>query len=312
MPSENKAAGKKTSKKSAKKKGAPKVKSTAVYKSSPNNHNYNDDSDLEEESLDSREAYMTLGDHLEELRHRIIAILIVVFLGAVVAIFFVKYLHEFFLIVPYKEVVEDHLKKAPEGLLIGGVGGPFFTMLKLAVMISFTVTLPVSISILWSFVTPALSRFASIIGHILVIASSGLFYLGLYVCWKFIFKLALYFMMIQWLPALVDPRPTLELYYSFLFMLHIGAGLGFQLPLVIVILGAIGIMPISWHKNNWRTIVIATFVFAAVITPPDPITQLIMATSLLALYCLAISVVWIIEFFRRKRRKKEEGDLRAH
>ena len=92
-------------------------------------------------------------------------------------------------------------------------------------------------------------------------------------------------------------------------MVHMGAGLIFQVPLLIVALGALGILTVEWHKKYWRFFITAVFILSAIITPPDPLTQSILAGPIIALYAIAVGIVWLLE---RSRRKKDliERELR--
>lgn len=255
--------------------------------------------DQPDAAVSPREQYMSMGDHLEELRKRLLWIAAVTLASAVAAGVFIYPVHDF-LIAPYLAVTA---KANPGGLnlILRQVPGPLVVLLKLAVAVGFGASLPLTISILWGFVSPAVSRKTAYAGHSVVIASSVLFWAGVFVCWRFIFPVALQFMLIEALPSRVSPQLTLEDYYSFVFFLHIGTGLGFQLPLIVVILGFLGILTMQWHATAWKYVVTGTFIFAAIATPPDPITQLVLAGALLALYSVALLIVWIFERARRRR-----------
>ncbi len=241
---------------------------------------------------------MSLGDHLEELRWRLLAVVTLTVVGTVVASVFIYPIHDW-IVQPYLEVTGAGRTQALT-LILRQVPGPVVSLLKLAAMVTVTLTFPISTSILWGFVSPAVSRRVAWSGHVAVFASGILFWLGVYLCWRFIFRLALQFMLVQWLPSGVSPQLALEDYYSFVFFLHVGAGAGFQLPLVVVLLGALGILTTRWHGKAWRYVVVAIFVFAAVVTPPDPgITQAILAVPLLLLYAASVAIVWLIERARR-------------
>ena len=251
----------------------------------------------EEPETTRHEKFMSLGEHLEELRQRIIAMVSVIAVAAIITGVFSYQLHDI-LIIPYQTAIAE---KFPKGLdlLLKTVPGPMIVMFKLSMMVGFTVALPMSFFILWGFITPALSRRAAIIGRLVVAASSLLFWAGLFVCWLYIFPLAMQFMLIGMLPSHTIPQLSLEDYYTFLFWVHIGTGLGFQLPLVIVILAAARILTFQWHKRYWKHIIVGIFVFAAVVTPPDPGTQLILGGSMLVLYGISLLVIWMIERGRR-------------
>ena len=245
---------------------------------------------------------MSIGDHLEELRKRLIAVAAVSVLAAVAASFFIYPIHDL-IVKPYLAVVGSG-RAQPVTLILRQVPGPLVSLLKLAAMVGMTLTLPVSISILWGFVRPALSRRAAWIGQAAVLASSGLFWLGILVCWRLVFPVALQFMLVDVLPSGVSPQLSLEDYYSFVFFLHIGAGLGFQLPLLVVVLGGLGILTIDWHRRTWRFTLVGIFIFSAVATPPDPITQLALAVPLTLLYIISVLIVWLIERGGRKAAQK--------
>lgn len=252
---------------------------------------------------------MAIGDHLEELRKRLIAVAGVSILGAVVAGFFIYPIHDL-LVKPYLATVGAGRPQAVL-LILRQIPGPLVSLLKLAAMVGLTVTLPISISIVWGFIRPAVSRRVAWTGQVAVLASSGLFWLGIFVCWRLVFPVALQFMLVDVLPSGVSPQLALEDYYSFVFFLHIGAGLGFQLPLLVVILGGLGILTVEWHKRSWRYISVGIFIFSALVTPPDPITQLALAIPLCLLYAVSILIVWVIERGRRRPTAEDEEEDRA-
>ena len=236
----------------------------------------------------SRKAkYTTVGDHLEELRLRLIAIILIILAISLVAFVFSHSLHRL-LIAPYTSLTNNKL-------LLHNVYGSIEILLKVSIMSGITLGLPICCSILWKFVTPALERKTAWVGYFTVAASSILFWLGLWVAWQYIFPLALGFLFQDVLLEGVSPQTTVEKYYSFLFLLHIGSGLVFQLPLLTVVLGWLGILQSSWHKKQWKYVVIVTLLFAAFITPPDPISQLLFAFILLALYVASVFLVWLLE-----------------
>ena len=302
-------------KKASRRTGArPRVRSTGVADSGDEYDYWGDQEETKtaappsgagpEEPVEEEESgdMMSLGDHLEELRKRIFGIIIVLVVSSVLIGVFFNPIHSI-LKKPFFDVV---VKAFPDITFIQrDVTGQFFVIIKLAVAIGSTVSLPIVFSILWRFVTPAVSRGAAWVGHSVIIFSSALFWGGMFICWKFIFPLALKFLLLGWLDD-VKPMLSIESYYGFLLWVHIGAGIGFQLPLVITILGAAGILTADWHKRNYRYFVVGIFVFGAVVTPPDPTTQVILASSLCTLYGISILIVWLIEKMKRKRAAAEE------
>ena len=229
--------------------------------------------------------YLSVGDHLEELRWRLIFILITIFGISLISFFFSSYIHSF-LIAPYARLTNQKL-------LLHNVYGSVEVLIKISITLGITLSLPICLSILWRFVTPALNTKTSYIGQFSVAASALLFWSGLALAWLYIFPLTLRFLFQDVLLSGVSPQTTVEKYYSFLFLLHIGCGLAFQLPLLSVILGALRILSITWHKKNWKYVVVATLLFTALITPPDPLSQLLLSALLLCLYALSVFLVWL-------------------
>lgn len=172
--------------------------------------------------------------------------------------------------------------------------------MKLSVLCGVVVTLPISISILWGFVTPAVSRKTAWIGRIVVAVSALLFWSGVAVAWFYIFPLSLRFLFQDTLLWGLSATHPVEAYYNFLFTLHIGSGVAFQLPLVLVILGALGIITMDWHSRSWKYILVAIFFFSAVLTPPDPVSQIVLGSALSLLYGISVLIVFLLEKARRK------------
>ena len=260
---------------------------------------------------DERDQYMTLGDHLEELRKRIIYVVLVLLISSITVGIFSSEVHHF-LTAPFFELdfssdtsTENSIESRPL-LTLGNFYGPLEVMIRLSISIGFVVSFPIILLIFWGFVTPAVSRKAAIIGRVTVGASSILFWSGMYFCWYYVFPISAQYMLIGILPEGTMPWVPLEKYYSFLLMLHAGSGLLFQFPLLFVILGAIGILPLSWHKRVWKYMIAALFVVAALMTPPDPISQVLFTIPLTALYAVALMLIWIIE--KGKRTVSSEDD----
>ncbi len=246
---------------------------------------------------DPRERPMTIGDHLEELRRRVIMIIAVGGTATVVAIFFSTDIHGF-LVAPY-------LKLTSSQLLLQNVYGGMEVLLKVAAATGLTLTFPILIYILWGFVTPAVSRKTALIGHLIVASSATLFWIGVVFCWIYVFPLSLKFLFIDLLPPGVSPQTSVEKYYGFLFLLHMGAGVSFQLPLVLILLGALGVVTVAAHRRIWRYVIVGIFIFSGAITPPDWVSQVAFGGVLTSLYVLSVAVVAIIEFVRRRAARAE-------
>lgn len=247
-----------------------------------------------------REKFMSLGDHLEELRLRLLWIIGILVVASSAAGVFIDRIHEF-LIAPYR-ALSSRIVTAPEtpGLILGSMYGSIEVYFKLAVMIGSLVSLPIALSLLWGFVTPAVSKKVARIGHVAVASSTILFWGGVVFAWVYIFPLSLDMMLYTFLPDGVIAQTSVEKYYSFLFLIVLGSGITFQLPMVVIILGAIGIVPIAYHKRVWKIVLVGTLAFSGFFTPPDPFSLFALALPLWALYGASVGIVWLIEKGRRR------------
>jgi len=255
---------------------------------------------------DLRDPPMAIGDHIEVLRKKLILSILIILLLSITAGFFSVRIHSFLtdpflsmkVTVPNPANLAETIAVQPT-LILGNVYGPLEVMIKLAVMVGLTVGFPILILILWSFITPAISRKMAWVGNFTVAISALLFWSGLIFCWFYVFPISLSFMFNDFLPLGTVPTLTIEKYYGFLFAIHIALGLLFQFPLLMVILGVIGIFPFVWHKNVWRYMILGIFVLSAVLTPPDPISQLLFALPLLILYFVSLAFLWVYELGRK-------------
>jgi sec-independent protein translocase protein TatC len=184
-------------------------------------------------------------------------------------------------------------------LTLGNFYGPLDVMIHLSVTIGIILALPIILLIFWGFITPALSRKVANLGKIIVGSSSFLFWSGVYFCWRFVFPISIEYMLIGILPEGTMPWIPLEKYYSFLLMMHAGLGMLFQLPLLFVILGAIGILTLEWHLKVWKYMLVGLTILAAILTPPDVVSQVLFMIPLSVLYGLALIIIWFIEKGKR-------------
>lgn len=264
---------------------APRLSRTAVY--NPAAVKAETTPSAETQNADLEPGVMTIGEHLEELRQRLIRILLVVGGGTALCLFFSPQLHSF-MVKPYADLTGQKL-------LMQNVYGSFEVLIQVSIAVALTVTLPLCFSILWGFITPAVSRRAARIGHIVVLSSSVLFWIGVVFAWIYLVPLGLTFFFQDFLLDSVSPQVTVERYYSFVFGILAGSGAVFEMPLLLVLLGAARIVPFSMHRRIWRYFIVGIFIVAGAVTPPDWISQLVIAGLLLGLYGISLLVLWLIE-----------------
>ncbi len=312
---------KSTAKKRAGKKKAaaapPAVRSTGQFRSSSSKkkvtsspvleereESYSDYDDYDDYEEEPGEKYMTLGDHLEELRKRILWAVGIVILISAVAGYFSFEIHNF-IIAPYRLLTNN------QNLILMNVYGPMEAIVKLSLLVGFVLSFPLFLFILFGFITPALSRLASSLGYLAMSISALLFWGGMAFAWFYVIPISLEFMFTDFLPSGITPQLSLERYYSFIFMIELAAGIVFQMPLIFIILGSLGILTLEFHKQIWKHVIVGIFVFSAIVTPPDPVSQVLFSAPLILLYVMAVITIYWIERWKRRRDKKLEAELTA-
>jgi sec-independent protein translocase protein TatC len=160
----------------------------------------------------------------------------------------------------------------------------FGIYVKAALVVGIILSSPWVFYQLWSFVAAGLYPHEKRYVHIFLPFSTGLFLAGAAVAFFFVFDFVLAYLLAfnQWLG--LDPDPRITEWLSFVLLLPIGFGLGFQLPLVMLFLERIGIFDTEAYAAQWRTAVVAIFILAAILTPADPYSMLFLALPLCFLY----------------------------
>jgi sec-independent protein translocase protein TatC len=242
------------------------------------------------------EEKQTFIEHLEELRKRLIISLIAVGIGFGISYFFSKEIFHL-LAIPLQ-------KNLPPGatMIFTSLPEAFFTYLKVALLTGIFVASPVILYQLWLFVAPALYSHEKKYVIPFVIFSTLFFVGGAAFGYFIVFRYGFQFFM-GFATDFIQPAPKLKEYLSFCSMLLLAFGLTFELPLFIFFLAKLGVVDAQMLIRNWRYVILGTFVFAAILTPPDVITQVMMAGPLLVLYALSI---WVAQVFGRKPEKEEK------
>ncbi|MFM8820564.1 MAG: twin-arginine translocase subunit TatC [Phenylobacterium sp.] len=185
----------------------------------------------------------------------------------------------------------------------------FFTKLKLAGFGAVILSFPVLASQVYGFVAPGLYKRERRAFLPFLIASPLLFTLGAALVYFFIFPFVLWFSLSQQIVGAgaitVELLPKVSDYLTLVTTLLMAFGLCFQLPVVLTLLGMAGMVSSSALREFRRYAIVAIFVVAAVVTPPDPISQLMLALPIILLYEVSIWCVRIIEFRRRDEPAEE-------
>ena len=252
-------------------------------------------------------AAMPLTDHLRELRSRLVKSGLAIAIGMVVGWIYYDELFAW-LSEPFETVVEA---SQGEGrtvtLALTGVADPFVLQMQIAAVAGIVLSAPVWLYQLWRFVTPGLHRNERRWALGFVAIATPLFGAGVLLAYIILpFGLQILF---GFTPAGVENIVSVDRYLSFFLRTILVFGVGFLLPLMLVLLNFAGILSgarlISW----WRWIIFAVFIFAAVATPTgDPINLLLLAGPLLLLVVIAVGVC-VLNDRRRARKSAREPDF---
>jgi len=228
--------------------------------------------------------------HLEELRRRLIVCFIAIGIGFILSYIFSKRIY-YLLMQPLLDVLP------PEGTFIfTGLTEAFFTYLKVSLLAGIFIASPVVLYQLWSFIAPGLYEKEKIYAYPFVIFSTISFVGGALFGYFAVFPIGFKFFM-GFATEAIRPLPSVKEYLSFSAKLLISFGVLFELPLFVLFLSKIGIVNAKMLSSQRKYALVVAFIASAVFTPPDVITQLMMALPLLVLYEISI---WVAKLFGRK------------
>jgi sec-independent protein translocase protein TatC len=237
---------------------------------------------LENEDFDELpdDVEMSLFDHLEELRQRIFYALIAVVIAVAGCFVVVKPIVQL-LEVPAQGV--KFLQLAP--------GEYFFVSIKVAGYSGILVASPFILYQIIQFVLPGLTRRERRLVAPVVLGSSVLFFIGLAFAYLALVPAALNFF-ISYGADVVEQLWSIDKYFEFVLLLMFSTGLAFQIPIIQLLLGYLGIVSSQQMLSGWRLVIIAATVLGAVLTPStDPLTQSLLAGAVLGLYYGGIGLV---------------------
>ena len=235
--------------------------------------------------------------HLTELRKRLIhsfIFLIVFFIGCY---FFAENIYGF-LVEPFAQAVKDD--NSERRLIFTALQETFLTYLKVSFFTAFFVTCPYILMQIWKFIAPGLYKHEKIAILPYLILTPLLFFLGGMLVYYLIMPLAIKFFLSFESTGISTNLPIqleakVNEYLSLIMKLIFAFGLSFQLPIVLSLLARVGLVDSEFLKERRKYVIVIIFATAALLTPPDPITQIGLAIPLLILYELSIFSVKFIE-----------------
>lgn len=240
---------------------------------------------------------MSLGDHLEELRARLILALLGIVVGLILSFFVGGYFLKL-LLVPFQNAMLA-AEYEPQMLAIK-VAEKFIVYLKASLVLALLITSPWVFYQIWAFISAGLYKHERRYVRAVSPISAALFIAGTLFFLFIVAPLALQFFVrfsiggVDW----IEYKPQLSEYVNFILVLSLVFGLAFQSPIAIVFAERMGLVTIDMLAKNRKIIILALFIIAAVATPPDVISQILLA---IPLYILYESSIVVCRIWRRKR-----------
>ncbi|MFC4728698.1 twin-arginine translocase subunit TatC [Coralloluteibacterium thermophilus] len=228
---------------------------------------------------DDREE--SLLSHLVELRTRLLKAVAAVVLVLIALLPFAQQL--------YTWLSDPLVARLPAGsqLVAIEVASPFFAPIKLAFFVAVILAMPVVLYQLWAFVAPGLYRHEKRLAMPLLVSATLLFYAGCAFAYYLVLPVVFGFLT-SVTPENVAMMTDISRYLDFVMMLFLAFGASFEVPVAVVILAALGVVDIAQLKQARGYVVVGAFVVAAILTPPDVISQLMLAIPMCLLYELGI------------------------
>ncbi len=244
--------------------------------------------------MSSIEETQPLVSHLVELRDRLLRALVAVLIVFLALVYFANDIYTF--------ISAPLVAQLPEGasMIATDVASPFFTPIKLTLVVSVFIAVPVILYQLWAFVAPGLYQHEKKLVMPLLLSSSLLFYAGVAFAYFVVFPLVFgFFTSIA--PANVEIATDIASYLDFILALFMAFGFAFEIPVAIILLVWMGIVTPAELKAKRPYVVVAAFIIAMLLTPPDIISQTLLAIPMCLLFEIGL-------FFTRFYKPRDDED----
>jgi sec-independent protein translocase protein TatC len=239
--------------------------------------------------------------HLVELRSRLVRAV-----GAMLAVFVVLVLWPGsgaiydFLAVPLMSALPPDAK-----MIAIGVITPFMVPIKVTALAAFCVALPYVLYQAWAFVAPGLYEHEKRLALPLIVASTLLFLAGMAFCYYIVFE-QVFTVIHAWAPKSITPAPDIESYFSFVLTMFLAFGVTFEIPIVVIVLVRMGLVTVEKLRDARPYVIVGAFVIAAIVTPPDVLSQFMLAVPMCLLYEAGIFLARFVAV-----RPKEESEYKT-
>lgn len=250
----------------------------------------------EEDKLDDPANDQPLMAHLIELRERTVKAALSVLIVFVAMSPFMKEIFDW-LSKPLMVALPDGAK-----LLSTGVVAPFMVPLKVTLFCAFVVALPYVLYQFWAYIAPALYKREKRLALPVIVSSVLMFAVGMAYCYFVVFRMVFQFIA-GFSPDSVNFAPDIDSYFGFVITMFFAFGLTFEVPIFVMVLNRVGMASAKRLKKIRSYVIVGAFVVAAIFTPPDVLSQLLLALPLVVLYEFGIVLVKV---FGRKDDSDED------
>lgn len=239
--------------------------------------------------------------HLVELRTRLLRAV-----GAVFLVFVVLFIYPGASAI-YDVLAQPMLSSLPEGtrMIATGVITPFMVPMKVTLMASFVLALPIVLYQAWAFIAPGLYSHEKSLALPLILSSTLLFMAGMAFCYFVVFKTVFQFIA-SFAPDSITPAPDIEAYVNFVMTMFMAFGITFEVPVAVVLLVKTGVVDVAKLREIRGYVVVGAFIIAAIVTPPDVISQFLLAVPLCLLYEIGIIAAKMV---KKREKKLDNHDL---
>jgi len=238
--------------------------------------------------MKSTEQSMSFIDHLEEFRWRLIKSILSIIIGGLITFFFIDTFLEL-LLLPLSNVDS----KNPVNLQVLSVQGMFIIKWTIALVGGIIFSVPIITYQIWKFIAPGL--YANEKGFVLplVLFSFLSFTTGILFSYFILIPYCLNFFASLSGDTVLN-NFSINHYFSFITWMLLGSGIVFQLPVISLLLSIIGLLTPPFMRHYRRHSIVAIFILSSFITPPDPVSMLVMALPLIILYEISIGISWLV------------------
>jgi len=257
----------------------------------------------------AEEGRMSMLDHLIELRRRLMWSAVAFIACFLVSYYFADPVFNF-LVEPLADLWAG---QEPRRLIFTAMHEKFFTDLKIAFFVGAFISFPLVAGQMWMFIAPGLYRNEKSAFLPFLIATPVLFFIGGAFVYYFVLPVAWAFFAgfeqaAEGGKLAIELEPKVDQYLSLVMRLVFGFGLSFELPVILTLLARVGIISVAGLRKNRRYAVVVAFIAAAILTPPDPISQLGLAIPIIVLYEISILCAVLVEKQRRERDEAAEAE----